>query len=329
MSLRRGIVFFTSALLLSTAYFASAPTAVGAATSTNWAVVSSAGTLVRGHNATAAVRLNTGSYSVTFGRNITHCAYVATAGDTGAGAVSGPVEVTTALRAGTTNAVFVQTFVESTTAATLTDEPFHLAVQCGAKRFFGVFAADGTKVRGQNITSSTHLSVGAYEVVFNKDVHKCAFEATLGTTGAGSISNPGEISVAGRAGNVDAVFIRIADQNNTTADSSFHLSVECGSAHLIGVIEATGTKARGANVVSSQKLSSTVNAGTYEVIFNRNVAVCAYFATVGVSTNGGSVTSPVTITTATRAGNVDGVFLFVHTVNGATIDVPFHLTVEC
>ena len=65
------------------------------------------------------------------------------------------------------------------------------------------------------------------------------------------------------------------------------------------------------------------------MIFTRDVSACAYEATVGVSTNGGSVTAPVTVTTASRAGNVDGVFVFVHQANGATTDEPFHLTVYC
>src|SRR5262249_49150822 len=158
------------------------------------------------------------------------------------------------------------------------------------------------------------------EVIFDGNVSKCAYTAVLGTTGSGSVGDPGQVTVAGRAGNVNGVFIEIVNRSGTPVDSSFHLSVNCGSAKLIAVINGNGTKARGANVVSSKKLVPTLNDGRYEVIFNANVSNCSYTATVGTTTNGGSITTPVTITTATRAGNANGVFLFIHQTNGTTID---------
>jgi hypothetical protein len=77
------------------------------------------------------------------------------------------------------------------------------------------------------------------------------------------------------------------------------------------------------------KLSGT-NGGTYEVIFDRTVSGCAYNISVGTTTNGGSIgPPPVASTSATRAGNSSGVFIFIHQANGSTIDEPFHLTVYC
>jgi hypothetical protein len=98
---------------------------------------------------------------------------------------------------------------------------------------------------------------------------------------------------------------------------------------LFAVVEANGTLARGGHVTSLAKLSGA-NGGTYQVIFDRTVSGCAYNATVGPSTFGGSIgPPPVTITTATRAGNPNGVFIFIHQANGTTIDEPFHLVVSC
>jgi hypothetical protein len=82
-------------------------------------------------------------------------------------------------------------------------------------------------------------------------------------------------------------------------------------------------------VVSSAKLSATPNDGRYEVIFDRDVTTCAYTATIGLPGSSGSITTPVTITTASRAGQPNGVFLFVHKTDGTTVDEPFHMQVTC
>jgi hypothetical protein len=262
---------------------------------------------------------------VTFGKSQAGCAYVATSGDTGAGAVSGPIVVTVATRSGNTSALFIQTWDQSTGATA--NEPFHVTTYC-PKAKFAVVDSNGALARGGHVVSTAHLGTGSYEVIFDSKVSKCAFTSSIGTTGAGSVPNPGQVTVAGRAGNVNGVFVKIVDRTGADVDQPFHLGVNCGSKKLIAVINTNGTKARGANVVSSTKLSGT-NGGTYEVIFNRNVAGCGYVATVGVTGNGGSITTPVTITTATRAGNANGVFLFIHQTNGSTIDEPFHLFVVC
>jgi CTP:molybdopterin cytidylyltransferase MocA len=67
----------------------------------------------------------------------------------------------------------------------------------------------------------------------------------------------------------------------------------------------------------------------HQVIFDRTVSGCAYSANVGTTTQGGSINTPVAITTATRAGSPNGVFIFIHQTNGSTIDEPFHLVVTC
>src|SRR4051812_33407987 len=62
------------------------------------AVVSSAGVLVRGVGATGALHLGTGTYQVNFSTNMSRCGYIATPGDTGAGAVLSPAVATVATR---------------------------------------------------------------------------------------------------------------------------------------------------------------------------------------------------------------------------------------
>jgi hypothetical protein len=292
-----------------------------------FAVVSNAGTLVRAHGATAAVQLSTGTYQVTFAKDMAACGFAVTAGDPGAGAVSGPVTGTVAIRAGNTHALFIQTWDQTTGG--LSNEPFHVTTYCGKTTNFAVVESTGATARGSHVVSSTHLSAGNYEVIFDHKVKGCVYVATVGTIGAGSVPNPGLITVAGRAGNTSGVFVRVVDRSGNSLDSSFHLAVTCGQTKNDAVVEASGAIARSHHVVSVAKLSGA-NGGTYEVIFDRNVSVCAYNASIGPSTNGGSIgPPPVAITTATRAGNPNGVFIFIHQANGATIDEPFHLTVYC
>ncbi len=293
-----------------------------------FAVVNSSGTLVRGVGTTGAHQISgfPGAYEVDFGNNVSACGYVATAGDTGAGAVLEPVVATVAGRSGNTKGVFVQITRQDTNVGI--NEPFHLQLFCGTQKG-AVVDEFGTLVRGGHATGAIHLGTGVYEVDFDSNVSKCAFTASAGETGNGGVAAPLEVMVAGRAGNVNGVFVNIEDRNGNFTDSPFHLELNCGSARLLAVINSNGTKKRGANVVSSQKLSSTLNDGRYEVIYNRNVSNCAYTATVGQPGNSGEITTPVTITTATRAGNSNGVFVFIHTTSGATIDEPFHLAVYC
>jgi hypothetical protein len=320
---RRGTARF-GGLLLAVVAMIGLPVAAQAAGPKS-AVVSAAGTLVRGNLATAATHLGTGTYQVTFSGNVSNCAYVATSGDIGAGSISGPIVATVATRAGTTNALFIQTFDQSTGA--LADRSFHVVVYCGTVRKYAVVASNGSLARGGDVISTARLGTGSYEVIFNHNVSKCAFTASLGTTSTGSIPSPGEVTVVGRAGNINGVFVRTVDRTGVGADFSFHLGVNCGAAKLIAVINGDGTKARGANVVSSAKLSATPNDGRYEVIFNQNLTACNYTATIGLPGSSGAISTPLTITTASRAGNANGVFLFIHNANGSTEDSPFHMTV--
>jgi hypothetical protein len=320
-TLRRLFIAGVFALALAVPGLANA-----APTGQKFAVVNSAGTLVRGNGASGAIHLSTGTYQVNFVSNQAGCGYIATPGDPGAGAVLEPAIATVATRAGNNKALFIQTFNQSTGA--LQDEPFQVQTYCGTQ-YFAVIGSDGSTARGPHVVSSAHLATGAYEVIFDKNVRKCAYSATIGTTSTGSIPSPGQVTVVGRATSVNGVFLQIVDRSGNPLDSSFHLAVNCGSSKLIGVINANGTRARGANVVSSQKLVPTLNDGRYEVIFNRNVSGCSYEANVGLPGSSGSITTPVTITTATRAGNPNGVFIFIHQTNGTTLDEPFHLFVLC
>jgi hypothetical protein len=87
--------------------------------------------------------------------------------------------------------------------------------------------ANGSLQRGFRAVSSQRFSTGQYEVVFNRDVSRCAYVATIGDAGNNTIPPPGEIAVEGRSGEADAVFIATYDSNGNSNDRGFHLAIHC------------------------------------------------------------------------------------------------------
>lgn len=96
----------------------------------NWAVVTSTGDTVRhsgGATDVKATKLSTGTYEVTFAKDVTGCAYVATIGDPGKASATPGFTTVSSGALGNPNDVQVQTFDKSGTAA---DMAFHLYVSC-------------------------------------------------------------------------------------------------------------------------------------------------------------------------------------------------------
>jgi hypothetical protein len=90
-----------------------------------WAVVRSGGALERQSGATDVDRTGEGRYEVTFNRDVSDCAYVATIGNPTTGTPSaGEIGVS---QSNDTNAVLVRT---RDSDGTFTDRAFHLALHC-------------------------------------------------------------------------------------------------------------------------------------------------------------------------------------------------------
>ncbi|MGN6378023.1 MAG: hypothetical protein ACTHNU_03645 [Gaiellales bacterium] len=94
------------------------------------------------------------------------------------------------------------------------------------------------------------------------------------------------------------------------------------------VINADATIARSSTLPFKVTSASSLGAGVYQVLFSGNVSACAYEATIGLSTNGGSIQGGQ-ITTAGRAGNTKGVFVETTNAAGTPTNQPFHLIVVC
>ncbi len=91
------------------------------------------------------------------------------------------------------------------------------------------------------------------------------------------------------------------------------------------VINADGTFSRGKGVTS---VSHTAGAGSYIVIFNKNVRNCMYVATIGLSGASGT-SSRGFITTVGAAVDVNGVFVTTDDTSANPAERGFHLYVGC
>jgi hypothetical protein len=96
-----------------------------------------------------------------------------------------------------------------------------------------------------------------------------------------------------------------------------------GSTHF-AVVNAGGQAVRSRGITSAAHTAE----GRYQVIFNRDMRGCAYFATIGFP----SATPPPDngqITVSSLASNVNGVGIRTTGAQGNDADKPFHLLVIC
>lgn len=97
----------------------------------------------------------------------------------------------------------------------------------GVATLSAVVAANGTIQRGAGSAPTSRLSVGTYEVRFQRDIRDCAYAVTAGSAAAG---NPtfGVPVVAWRSNKPDGLWIQILDKNGGVIDRDFHVIVFCG-----------------------------------------------------------------------------------------------------
>lgn len=89
------------------------------------------------------------------------------------------------------------------------------------------------------------------------------------------------------------------------------------------VVTGAGVMARGRGVSSVARIGT----GRYQVIFDRDVRGCAYFATIGDV--GGAGPGTGFIATRQLPSNVNGIVVLTDGPNGNPNDRPFHLIVPC
>ena len=89
-----------------------------------------------------------------------------------------------------------------------------------ATRLWAVINASGTTGRGSGVTGSAKVGTGQYEVVFNRDVTTCSYQATLSVTQGEVIAQPRSLVPNG-------VFVGTYSSAGAAADKAFHLAVFC------------------------------------------------------------------------------------------------------
>lgn len=102
------------------------------------------------------------------------------------------------------------------------------ATVCGmpptAQVFFAVINGNGTIARGCQVVSAFRFSTGTYQVIFTHDLTGSAYLGTIGIPNP-SVSPPGIIVVAPRAGAPNGVFVQTFNPAGVLADLSFHLGI--------------------------------------------------------------------------------------------------------
>jgi len=197
--------------------------AVYCGTATPYAVVGRGGVLERGSHALSARRVRRGQYAVHFDRSVSRCGLTATIGSTGAAPVAAPGEISVSPGKKPHNA-FVATLGGDGTPANF---PFHLAAACGAAPLRAVLKSDGTLAGGRDVAATSRISTGSYEVIFDRDVSRCAYTATVGRPSPGFTTHPLTITTAGRMGNPNGVFVFIHQTAGAVADHAFSVVTRC------------------------------------------------------------------------------------------------------
>jgi hypothetical protein len=287
-----------------------------------WAVVNQNGTLASGSRVTGVTHLGTGQYEVTFNRNVSGCAYIATTKN----AYSQALGIFTAGGHLSPNGVFVET---KNQGGGLTDGPFNLVVACGPlSTRFAVVGYSANLVRATSGTSLTALGSGRYNVTFASSVGACAFLATVADPGNALVFSPSGV-YTGKGPNARTVYIETKNPGGGLQDGvPFHLAVICPetATSRFAVVKAGGAAHR----ASSGTTTSRPSTGNYLIANNRNVSACAAVATRG-SVNTAVPFSPATVeivpgpNTSTIGVQVRQLLFF----GGALSNQAFHAAVIC
>jgi hypothetical protein len=96
-----------------------------------------------------------------------------------------------------------------------------------AQALYAVVNSNGTLARDFQAADAEELAPGIYQVDFNENITGCAYLATIGLTGSSGVSPPGMITVVGRAGDPDGVFVETFNSAGAITALSFHLGILC------------------------------------------------------------------------------------------------------
>ena len=287
-----------------------------------YAVVTQQGTLTAGNGVTGVTYFGAARYEVTFDRDVSDCAYVATTPNT----YSQAIMVFTAGGHLGSHGVYVET---KNQGGGLTDGPFHLVVACDEPRTArAVVGYAGELVRATPGTSLASLGTGRFGVHFDGPVAGCAFLATVGDPGNVLVFSPSGV-YPGTGPDANTVYIETKNPGGGLQDGvPFHLAVVCpdaGGAH-VAVVHADGLPRRGSRLTSSLRSAT----GRYAVVTNVPIASCATVVTRG-SVSRDAPGDPATVElVAGPAPNAAGIDVrAILAAGGTAADASFHAAIIC
>ena len=191
----------------------------------------------------------------------------------------------------------------------------------------GVLWADvntsGTLVHGSGSSGAYLVEAGGYQVNFTRDVTACSYVASLVVQNDIDVGPAGMVTVAGRVGLPDSVFVATTDTAGAPSDLAFDLLVSCQSPTW-AVVSASGSIVRSADAVTSAQNST----GEYNVVFDQSVLNCAILATPGTTGSVGTV-APGYATVQGAFGVPDGVYVAIYNATGVLTNSSFHVVVDC
>jgi len=107
-------------------------------------------------------------------------------------------------------------------------EPIAGGSNFGAAQLYAVVNPDGTVSRGAGVGPSARLSAGTYEVIFKRNIVHCSWTGSIGQPGFSGSVAASHISVTGRGGTNNGVFVQTFNSANAATDLPFHIHILCG-----------------------------------------------------------------------------------------------------
>lgn len=187
--------------------------------------------------------------------------------------------------------------------------------------YFAVVGSTGALSRDSNVTSSYLVATGHFEVNFTTIQNGCTYVADLGV--AGPTTQPaGSVTVTPPPAGGTDVNVSTFNATGVATDEGFYVVATCPGG-LFASVNATGAYVSGDQVESSLRIDT----GAYQVLFNQDIAGCAYVA--GLGTTGGGSPPAGSATVAPRAGHANGVWVNTYNATGGLTNDAFHVSVYC
>jgi hypothetical protein len=159
------------------------------------------------------------------------------------------------------------------------------------QNLWAVVNADASLARaGCPNTTTQLLGTGAYQVTFPRDITGCAFLATVGLSTFFGSTPPGMVTVVGRAGTNNTLYIVTSDKTGVPTPLGFHVSVQCPPSHRHGRVKIPAGKTTATVSVPGGISSASVALATIQ----NNVSVSVQSAVP--STSAGTITIHLTKT---------------------------------